>query len=132
MGGGCAECTGGRSRHGLWGSRIVGLLALPLAFSLATFHRHLPSILTVASFLGHSRVAAANSLGDVDGSLYPQAASVASWDTNGHGDEEREEVAREGNAALAANNVQQEQQRYPPAYIELQKGIDLYVRIFSF
>lgn len=108
------------------------LLASALALSLTTFCRHRPGILTVASIVAHrSRVtAASSSRDDVDGSqLYPPAAaeSVPARDCNGHGEGEREKVEREGDAALAARNVQQ---RYPPAYMELQKGIDLHVRIF--
>lgn len=121
MGGGRGECTGARARHDLWGARRVGLLPLALALLLSTFRRHRLCIQTVATIVGHSRVtAAANSLGDdVVGSLHPPSASVAARDDGNLG--------KEGEAALEAINAQQ---RYPPAHIELQKGIDLYVRIF--
>lgn len=120
MGGGRGECTGAHARHDLWGARRVGLLALALALSLSTFRRHRLCIITVATIVGHSRVTAANSLGDdLVGSLHPPTASVAARDAGGLGNE--------GDAALEASNAQQ---RYPPAHIELQKGIDLYVRIF--
>lgn len=78
-----------------------------------------------------SKVAAAISLTHdvVDGSSYPlPTASVAAREsTSSPGDEERENAASERDAMQVVNGAQQ---RYPPAYLELLKGLDLYVRIF--
>ena len=131
MGGGYGECTAARPRHGLWGPRHIVLLALALALFLTNFRRHRPCILTVASIVALSRDTAANSLrDDVDGSQYPPTTGAttgaATRDSGRNGVEEKEKAARVRDTALEANTVQ----RYPPAHIELQKGIDLFVRIF--
>lgn len=127
MGGGCGECKGARPGHGLWGPRRVTLLALALALALANCRRHRPCILTVASIVALSRNTTANSLRDVDGSQYPPKAGVAARDAGGDGVEERKKAPRVRDAAPETSSVQQ---RYPPAHLELQKGLDLYVRMF--
>ena len=132
MGRGRGGCRCARSRRGLWDLRRVACLTLALEFSSAGFCRHRPWILTAASIVGRgSKAAATISLTHdvVDGSSYPlPTASVAARDsTSSHGDEERENAASERDAEQVVNDAQQ---RYPPAYLELLKGLDHYVRMY--